>query len=319
MQKNQLSNSDLNISRIGLGTMTWGRETNEEDAFNQLNLYLNAGGSFLDTAADYGHGDSEILIGKIIKKSVKRNNIIIATKAGLSSSSGKRVINNSKINLLSDLDNSLKRLDVDYIDLWQVHSWEEKTPLEEILDALNYAVTSGRVRHIGVSNWGWHLIRAIIAQNPILGKHPIISTQNEFSLLNQSIKRDILPISNLTNIGVLAWSPLGRGVLTGKYQFKTPLDSRINSPHYSKFISPYLEKESSNIVNAIIDYSKICGYSPTELSIMWVRDTPGIASSIVGTRNVYQLNDILKTEKMFLSKEIRDTLDNISNRKKETI
>ena len=313
MEKRILGNSGLGVSRIGLGTMTWGRDTDEHEAADQLRSYLDAGGSFLDTAAIYGDGDSERVIGGFLGTLVPRSELTIATKAGLSHPHGVRTINNSRGSLLADLDASLNRLGTEYVDLWQVHAWDEKIPIEETLSVLDFAVNSGRARYVGVSNFaGWQLAQSATLQNPLFGKVPVTSIQSEYSLLNRSIEREVLPAADATGTGVLAWSPLGRGVLSGKYRAGLPSDSRGATPHYSSFIAPYLDQRSRMIVDATMVAAQGLGYSPIEVSLAWVRDTPGIASAIVGARTGAQLRGVLTVEEISLPDQVRQALDDIS-------
>jgi aryl-alcohol dehydrogenase-like predicted oxidoreductase len=293
--------------------MTWGRDTDEHEAAEQLRFYLDAGGNFIDTAAVYGNGDAERVLGGFLGVMVPRDQIIIATKAGISFKSGERVVDNSRTSLIADLDRSLSLLRTEYVDLWQIHTWDEKTPLEEVLSALDYAVSTGRARHVGISNFaGWQLARAVTLQNPIFGKAPIISTQNEYSLLNRKIEREILPASRELGVGVLAWSPLGRGVLTGKYRSGLPSDSRGASPHFSSFIEPYLDERSRKIVEAVMVASDGLGLSPLEVSLAWVRDCPGVTSAIIGARTGAQLRGALSAESVTLPVPVREALDEIS-------
>ena len=313
MELRQLGRSGVRVSRLGLGTMTWGRDTDEHEAAEQLRFYLDAGGNFVDTAAVYGNGDAERVLGGFLGVMVPRDQIIIATKAGISFKSGERVVDNSRTSLIADLDRSLSHLRTEYVDLWQIHTWDEKTPLEEVLSALDYAVSTGRARHVGISNFaGWQLARAVTLQNPIFGKAPIISTQNEYSLLNRKIEREILPASIELGVGVLAWSPLGRGVLTGKYRSGLPSDSRGASPHFSSFIEPYLDERSRKIVEAVMVASDGLGLSPLEVSLAWVRDCPGITSAIIGARTGAQLRGALSAESVTLPVPVREALDEIS-------
>ncbi len=313
MEKRTLGNSGLGVSRIGLGTMTWGRDTDEHEAADQLRSYLDAGGSFIDTAAIYGDGDSERVIAGFLGSLVPRSELTIATKAGLSHPGGVRTINNSRGSLIADLDASLNRLGTSYVDLWQIHAWDENIPLEETLSALDYAVNSGRARYVGVSNFnGWQLARSATMQNPLFGKSAITSIQSEYSLLNRSIERDVLPAADATGVGVIAWSPLGRGVLSGKYRSGLPSDSRGASPHYSSFIAPYLDQRARTIVDATMVAAQGLGYSPIEVSLAWVRDTPGIASAIVGARTGAQLRGVLTVEEIALPIQVRQALDDIS-------
>ena len=313
MELRQLGRSGVRVSRLGLGTMTWGRDTDEHEAAEQLRFYLDAGGNFVDTAAVYGNGDAERVLGGFLGVMVPRDQIIIATKAGISFKSGERVVDNSRTSLIADLDRSLSHLRTDYVDLWQIHTWDENTPLEEVLSALDYAVSTGKARHVGISNFaGWQLARAVTLQNPIFGKAPIISTQNEYSLLNRKIEREILPASRELGVGVLAWSPLGRGVLTGKYRSGLPSDSRGASPHFSSFIEPYLDERSRKIVEAVMVASDGLGLSPLEVSLAWVRDCPGVTSAIIGARTGAQLRGALSAESVTLPVPVREALDEIS-------
>ena len=313
MESRQLGRSGVRVSRLGLGTMTWGRDTDEHEAAEQLRFYLDAGGNFIDTAAVYGNGDAERVLGGFLGVMVPRDQIIIATKAGISFKSGERVVDNSRTSLIADLDRSLSHLRTDYVDLWQIHTWDENTPLEEVLSALDYAVSTGKARHVGISNFaGWQLARAVTLQNPIFGKAPLISTQNEYSLLNRKIEREILPASRELGVGVLAWSPLGRGVLTGKYRSGLPSDSRGASPHFSSFIEPYLDERSRKIVEAVMVASDGLGLSPLEVSLAWVRDCPGVTSAIIGARTGAQLRGALSAESVTLPVPVREALDEIS-------
>ncbi len=313
MEKRILGNSGLRVSRLGLGTMTWGRDTDEHEAADQLKTFLDAGGNLIDTAAMYGDGDSERVIGGFIGTLAKREDLVIATKAGISFTAGERSVNNSRTNLLSDLDKSLSRLGVEYVDLWQIHTWDPMVPLEETLSAIDQAVSSGRVRYVGVSNFsGWQLARAATLQNPIFGKSPIVSTQVEYSLLNRGIEAEVIPASIEMNIGVLAWSPIGRGVLTGKYRNGSPSDSRGASPHFSSFIAPYLDERSRKIVDAVCVASEGLGYSPLEVALSWVREGYGVTSAIVGARTAAQLRGILTVEEITLPEQVRTALDEIS-------
>ena len=313
MEKRILGNSGLRVSRLGLGTMTWGRDTDEHEAADQLKTFLDAGGNLIDTAAMYGDGDSERVIGGFIGTLAKREDLIIATKAGISFASGERSVNNSRSNLLADLDKSISRLGVEYIDLWQIHTWDPMVPLEESLSAIDQAVNSGRVRYVGISNFsGWQLARAATLQNPLFGKSPIVSTQVEYSLLNRGIETEVIPAAIEMNVGVLAWSPIGRGVLTGKYRSGAPSDSRGASPHFSAFIAPYMDERSKKIVDAVCVASDGLGYSPLEVALSLVREGYGVTSAIVGARTAAQLRGILTVEEITLPDQVRAALDEIS-------
>jgi len=303
----------VSISRLGLGTMTWGRDTDENEAAQQLQEFIEAGGNLVDTAAIYGDGDAERVLGGFIGTLVKRDNIFVATKAGVSFKDGTRQVSNSRNDLITDLDKSLNRLNVDHIDLWQIHTWDSSTPIEETLSALDYATSSGKARYVGVCNFnGWQLARSATLQNPIFGKAAIVSTQNEYSLLNRRAEDELIPAAESLGLGFISWSPLGRGVLTGKYRNGVPSDSRGASPHFANFVDAYLSERASKIVEAVCIAADGLGYSPLEVALSWVRDAPGVTSALIGARTGAQLRGILTVEQIVLPQQVRQALDEVS-------
>lgn len=313
MEMRRAGRSGLTLSRLGLGTMTWGRDTDEHEAAEQCRAFLDAGGNFLDTAAIYGNGDSERVISGLLGTLVKREDLVIATKAGITMHESSRVVDTSRRALISELDSSLHRLGTDYVDLWQVHTWDNNNPLEDTLSALDYAYSSGRARYVGLSNFsGWQSARSISLQQNLAIKAPITTLQNEYSLLNREIEREVLACAEALDVGILAWSPLGRGVLTGKYRNGTPSDSRGASPHFAGFVQNYLGERSTRIVEAVNVAAEGLGYSPLEVALAWVRDRPGVTSSIVGARTGAQLRGILASEEIALPEIVRRALDDIS-------
>jgi aryl-alcohol dehydrogenase-like predicted oxidoreductase len=313
MEMRRAGNSGLTLSRLGLGTMTWGRDTDTHEAADQCRAFIEAGGNFFDTSPTFGDGDSERVIGGLIGTLFQREDVVIATKAGVSHPGGVRTVNNSRQSLIAELEKSLSRLETSYVDLWQVQVWDEHTPLEDTLSALDYAYTSGKARYVGISNFsGWQSARAITIQESNSAKAPIVTNQIEFSLLNRSGEEEVIPCAQATNTGLLAWAPLGRGVLTGKYRSGIPSDSRAAAPHFLKHVEPYLQERSARIVDAVAVAAEGLGFSPLEVALAWVRDTPGVTSAIVGARTGAQLRGILKSEEVSLPDIVREVLDEIS-------
>jgi len=313
MELRRAGSSGLTLSRLGLGTLTWGRDTDEHEAADQCRAFLDAGGNFIDTAAMYGDGDSERTIGGLIGTLFKREDVVIATKAGLLTTTGARVIDTSRRSIIAELDRSLARLGTEYVDLWQIHTWDVNNPLDDTLSALDYAYQSGKARYVGISNFsGWQSARAITRQESHPGKAPIATLQNEYSLLNRKIESEVIPCADSLNVGLLAWSPLGRGILTGKYRNGTPGDSRAASPHFAGFVEKYLNPRSARIVEAVAVAAEGLGYSPLEVALAWVRDAPFVTSAIVGARTGAQLRGILASEEISLPPIVRDVLDEIS-------
>jgi len=313
MEMRRAGNSGLSLSRLGLGTMTWGRDTDTHEAADQCRAFIEAGGNFIDTSSTYGDGDSERVIGGLIGTLFKRDDVAIATKAGVTFPDGIRTINNSRQSLIAELDKSLSRLETDYLDIWQIHSWDPHNPLEDTLSALDYAYSSGKARYVGVSNFsGWQSARAITIQQSNSAKAPIVTNQVEYSLLNRDIENEVLPCADETGIGILAWAPLGRGVLTGKYRKGIPSDSRAAAPHFVKHVEPYLREKPQRIVEAVSVAAEGLGFAPLEVALAWVRDTPGVTSAIVGARTGAQLRGILTSEEITLPEIVREALNEIS-------
>jgi aryl-alcohol dehydrogenase-like predicted oxidoreductase len=313
MQQRRLGTTGLKVSRLGLGTMTWGRDTDEHEARDQLMAFVEAGGTLIDTAAGYTDGDSERLVGSLVRSAVSREDVVIATKAGISRSGNERIVDTSRGALLRALDESLRRLQTDHVDLWQVHTWTDDAPLEETLTALDRAVASGRAAYVGVSNYsGWQTAQAATWQRAVPGRAPIASTQMEYSLLNRGIEAEVLPAARALGLGVLPWSPLGRGVLTGKYRTGIPADSRAASPHFASFVGNVLNERSERIVEAVARAAEGLDWTPLEVALAWVRDRPGVTAPIVGARTAAQLKTSLNVEECELPDEIVAALDDVS-------
>ncbi|MFD7612105.1 aldo/keto reductase [Streptomyces sp. NPDC059828] len=313
MEQRHLGRTGLRVSRIGLGTLTWGRGTDEHDAAEQVKAFWEAGGTLVDTADVYGGGEAEYLLGRLMERLVPRRDLVIATKAGSVLEPDRR-FDCSRGHLLAALDASLDRLGTDHVDLWQIHAFDPLTPLEETLQALDLAVSSGRARYAGVSNFcGWQLSKAATWQLAAPGiRTRLASTQMEYSLLQRGVEREVLPAALDLGVGLLPSSPLGRGVLTGKYRAATPADSRGASETMAGFVEPYLDDTASRIVDAVATAADGLATTPLEVALAWVRDRPGVVAPIVGARTAKQLEAALSVEGLSLPDEICQALDDVS-------
>jgi aryl-alcohol dehydrogenase-like predicted oxidoreductase len=313
VKQRHLGRSGLVVSRLGLGTMTWGRDTDEDDAAAQLIAFREAGGTLVDTANVYVDGESERVVGRLLKDVVPRDEVVLATKAHGVMGTGPMGRGTSRGHLLTALDASLKRLQTDWIDLWQLHSWDPMTPWEEALGALDTAVSSGRVRYVGVSNYtGWQQGAVAAWQRAWPGRAPIVSNQVEYSLLQRGIEREVVPSALDQGLGLLPWSPLGRGVLTGKYRNGVPGDSRGASQHFQAWMQPLLTEAASSVVDAVLTAADGLGVSPVAVALAWVRDRPGVTAPIVGARTSAQLQASLAAESLLLPEPVRQALDDVS-------
>jgi len=311
MELRPLGRSGLQVSRLALGTMTWGRDTDEHEARDQMLEFVEQGGTLVDTADVYADGLSEQIVGRLVAE-VGRDSVVLATKA-VSRPGATRRFDASRAHLLRALDSSLARLGVDHVDLWQLHAWDPLTPLEETLGALDAAVASGKVRYVGISNYtGWQTAKAAAVQGAAASAAPLVSTQVEYSLLERGVEREVVPAALDAGLGLLPWSPLGRGVLTGKYRYGTPADSRGASAHFASFVSPYLDSEPRAVVDAVCTAAEGLGVAPLEVAIAWVRDRPGVVAPILGARTAAQLRGALTVEDLTLPDEIVAALDEVS-------
>ena len=312
MEMRALGRSGLQVSRLALGTMTWGRDTDEHEARDQLLAFVEVGGTLVDTADVYADGRSEQIVGALVDE-VGRDSVVLATKA-VSRPGTDRRRDASRGHLLGALEASLRRLGVDHVDLWQLHAWDPLTPVEETLGALDSAVASGKVRYVGISNYsGWQTATVTAHQAAVHAAARPVSTQMEYSLLQRGIEREVVGAAEAGGLGILPWSPLGRGVLTGKYRHGTPADSRAASSHFSSFIAPFLGERSRLIVDAVATAAEGLGVAPLEVALAWVRDRPGVVAPIVGARTAAQLRGALTVEELELPDEIVSALDEVSS------
>ena len=317
MLRRSVGTSGLTVGRLGLGTMTWGRDTRPEDAKEVLRAFVAAGGDLVDTAPAYSRGAAERILGKLLRTDIDRDDVVIATKAGFTFRDGVRVVDTSRRVLLDDLHESLRRLGTDHIDVWQVHAWGQ-APLEETLAALDHAVSTGVVRYAGVSNFvGWQTATAATWQSAFPGRARLVSNQVEYSLLARRAEVEVLPALRHFEMGFFPWSPMGRGVLTGKYRTGVPRDSRGATRHFGWYVEPYLEARSRAVVEAVAKAADGLGVSPLQVAWLWVRDAPGVTAPLLGVRTAAQLAPYLEAEPMTLPPEIAAALDDVSGGQNE--
>jgi aryl-alcohol dehydrogenase-like predicted oxidoreductase len=297
---------------MGLGTMTWGRGTDEYEARDMLAAFLDAGGTLIDTADVYTDGASEAMLGELVEEFEVRDRVVLATKA-VSVSGRDRRFNGSRVHLLRALETSLRRLRTDCVDLWQLHAWDPWTPMDETLAAVDAAVSSGKVRYAGISNYSaWQMARAATWQQLGPGRAPLVTAQMEYSLLERGIEREVIPAAQAVGMGILPWSPLGRGVLTGKYRHSMPIDSRGANVDTASWVQVYLDERGRRVVDALSTAAEGLGASPTEVALAWLRDRPGVVAPILGPRTTSQLIAALAAEELELPEEILIALDDVS-------
>jgi aryl-alcohol dehydrogenase-like predicted oxidoreductase len=312
VEQRSVGASGLKVSSLALGTMTWGVETDPDEAAAQLVAFHDAGGTLVDTAASYGYGATEELLGQLLADVVPRADLVIATKAGITRTPQSRVVDCSRGALLRELDTSLRRLGTDHVDLWYVHTVDDTVPFDETLSALDAAVAAGKVRYAGVSNYsGWRIGRAATWQRAVPGRARVVADQMRYSLLDRGIEREVVPACLSLGVGIFPWSPLGGGVLTGKYRGGVPADSRASTGHRPDLVSMDRPR-MANIVEAVATAADGLASSPVAVALAWLRDRPGVVAPVLGARTLGQLTAQLASETLDLPVEISDALDDVS-------
>lgn len=312
LRTHRVGASGLEVSGLGLGTMTWGGDTDLHGAERLVARFVEAGGTLIDTAPAYGGGAAEKMIGRITRTHVRRDELVIATKAGFGLRNGRRTVDTSRKAMLDDLTGSLRRLHTDHVDLWQVHAWGD-APIEETLSALDSAVSRGLARYVGVSNFvGWQTATAATWQEAMSGRTKLASVQVEYSLLARRAEVEVIGAAQYHTLGLLAWSAMGRGALTGRYRRGIPKDSRAASEHFGWFLEPYLQPRSRAVIDAVAKAADGLALTPAQVALMWVRDAPQVASALVGPRTPDHLAELLEAETKQLVPPIVAALDDIS-------
>lgn len=316
-----LGRSGLRVSRLALGTMTfgteWGWGATEDTARQLFNTYVDAGGNFIDTADVYTNGTSEAWIGKFVAERRLRDRVVIATKFTYNAQPGNpNAGGNGRKNILRSVEGSLQRLKTDYIDLYILHTWDQITPAEEVMRTLDDLVRSGKVRHLGFSDTpAWYAARAQTLAE-WRGYEPLSTLQFEYSLVERNIEREFIPLGLELGMGIMVWSPLSSGLLSGKYKpseggfsGEGRLDKLrdTQNPAFQK-----LTEQNWRIVAELEVVAKELGYSMAQVAVNWTANRPGIASVIVGATKLAQLEDNLKALDFEIPGELSSRIEAIS-------
>ena len=309
--RRRLGSSGLTVTPLALGTMLWGNAVDRHEAGDHLRAFVEAGGNLVDTAYGYGGGDAETILGGLLDGTVPRDDLVICTKAGISRAGGERRVDVSRRGLMAQLDTSLRRLGTDHVDLWLAHTWSDDVPLAETLSALEWAAASGRARYVGVSNYsGWQSARAFSLLES--ARIPLVANEIEYSLVCRTPEHEVVPAATSLGFGLLPWSPLGRGVLTGKYRNGIPSGSRAASSDFPGFAERFLDEQTTRVADAVAMAARGLGAKPGEVALAWLRDRPGVAAPIVGARTAAQLRSALGSLELALPSEIVAALEDVS-------
>lgn len=309
MNFRRLGNSGLKVSALGLGTNAFGKRSDKQTSIRIIHKALDHGINFIDTANIYANSESERIIGHALEG--RRHNVVLATKAGLVRGEGPNDRGSSRSHLQQELDNSLMRLKTDYVDLYQIHTFDPHTPLEETLRTLDDMVRSGKVRYIGASNYAaWELMKAVgISEH--LGLNRYVSIQTSYSLADRTPEQELAPLCQDQGIGIIPYFPLAGGILSGKYSSTEalPEGSRAETdPNFSKFLNDDRIALSRNISSVAHDL----GCTPGALSLSWLIHRPSVSTVIGGATKVEQLEENLQSISIKLDANQLEELDQIS-------
>jgi aryl-alcohol dehydrogenase-like predicted oxidoreductase len=314
MEQVTLGRSGLAVSRLCLGTMTFGREADEAASRAMVDRFLEAGGTFVDTADVYQQGVSEEITGRALRG--RRDDVVLATKVRFAMGGRPNDVGLSRRHIIAGCEASLRRLGTDWIDLYQVHMWDDSTPIEETLDALSDLVAQGKVRYVGASNFaGWHLMRAELAA-AAAGYVRFVSLQPQYSLIERRLEYEIGPAAEALNLGLIPWGPLAQGLLSGKYDRTTgpAAETRMADaePEHVESWQRRDEERNWRIVDAVMDIARETGRTAPQVALNWLLSRPGVASPIVGARRIEQLEDNLGAVGWRLDDAQRDRLTEVS-------
>jgi aryl-alcohol dehydrogenase-like predicted oxidoreductase len=323
MQYQQLGNTGVFVSRLCFGAMTFGGASGslfevigalkQQEADSLVGASLDAGVNFFDTANVYGEGESEVLLGRALGN--RRKDAVLATKVYSRMGPGANQVGSSRLNIIQQAEESLKRLNTDYIDLYQVHGFDWITPLEETMKALDHLIRQGKVRYIGCSNFAaWHVMKAqgISAQ---YGLEKFATLQAYYSLVGRELEREIIPMLNDQKIGLLPWSPLAGGLLSGKFTRNSAGDQNARR---TKFDFPPVDMEKSYaVIDLLQEIAKRRNASVAQVALAWLLHQSSVTSVIIGAKNLSQLKDNLGAVDVTLSQEDLKQIDDVSRLRPE--
>ena len=311
MEYRLLGKSGLIVSELCLGTMTFGNQTSEQDAIEMVHRFLDRGGNFIDTANVYVQGTAEEIVGKAIRG--RRSEVVLATKVRMKTGDDVNAAGLSRKHIMDAVENSLRRLNTDYIDLYQVHVWDHLTPIEETLRTLDDLVSSGKVRYIGCCNFlSWQLMKAL-CYSDFRNFVRFVSLQPQYSLICRELDREMIPLCLEENVAVIPWAPLGGGFLTGKYeQGKTPMSGRLS---YAKGESSWEVRNTARnfaILEVVKEIARKNERTPAQVALNWLLAKEGITSPIFGASTLEQFEENMGAIGWKLSEEDWKRLDEVS-------
>jgi aryl-alcohol dehydrogenase-like predicted oxidoreductase len=305
-----LGSSGAKVSSLCLGTMNFGSFTEVDDSIKIIENFIEAGFNFIDTANVYNAGKSEEIVGKAIQG--KRDRVFLATKVHFPTGTGLNEGGNSRVHILKEIDESLRRLQTEYIDLYWIHRPDENTPIEETLRTLNGLIIKGKIRYIGISSFpAWRIMEAIMIAER-LGLEGFIAEQPLYNLLDRSIEEDVLMVAQKYGLGIMPWSPLANGWLTGKYRKgkSFPQATRITSKAIPDVNAQHIVQRFE-VIEELSKMANQLSITMSQLSLVWLLQQPGVTSPIIGPRTLKQLKDSMPSVHVNIDKKILSAIDKL--------
>ncbi|ERH16924.1 oxidoreductase, aldo/keto reductase family protein [Actinobaculum sp. oral taxon 183 str. F0552] len=312
MRERTVGRSGLVVGCVGLGTLTWGRDTSHEEARGQLEAFVEAGGNLIDTSPAFGRGTSEATIGELLDVTVDREDVILCTRAGFTEGPAGMRFGAGRGPILDSLRASLERMNTTYVDVLLVAAPDPLAPDEETASTLGWLVDRGLVRYVGIQGYAAWRGAVLCERLRAMGLPLLTVAEQEYSLLHRGVEEEIVPMADHLGLGIFASSPLGRGVLTGKYRHSIPPTSRAASEHLAAFVRPYLEEGSRRVVEAVARAADGLGRTPADVALSWTVDRAGISAAVVGARTTSQLQSVL-SKVAPLPDLVVDALDDVSS------
>lgn len=310
MKYRNIGKTGLKVSEICLGTMTFGHGTDEPEAKAMVDLSFDAGINFFDTADGYQSGESEIMLGKALKG--RRRDAVIATKFFNPMGPGPNDSGMSRAHIMQSIDDSLRRLQTDYVDLYYIHHVEEQTPLEEMLRALDDLVHQGKVRYTACSNYQAWRLATTLGISKTEGLAQFSCYQPQYNLVVRDIEQELIPLCEYHGLGVVTWGPLAGGFLSGKY---TPGERKMSGTRSDEgwvFLEDYFAANADETLSVLLDIARKMNKTPAQVAIRWILDQPVITSVIIGSRNIQQLENNIKVSGWYIPSELKSILDKVS-------
>ena len=313
MELRSLGRTGMKVSNLCLGCMMFGGRTKPTDAYDIIDRALDNGINFLDTANVYSIGRSEEVTGEALKRNGKRESVVLATKVHGKMGEGANDMGNSRRHIIEQCEQSLRRLQTDYIDLYQIHRPQSDIPIDETLRAMDDLVRSGKVRYLGTSTYaGWQLVESLWVSKE-LGLNRFVCEQPPYNLLDRRIERELLPMAQTYGFGVIPWSPLAGGLLTGKYQRNEPppADTRFGTMAKNPIQQRRWTTAVFDVVEELEPLAKEKGVTLSQLSLAWCMQQPGVTSPIIGPRTMEQFEDNMVAATVEITAEDRKRIDEI--------